>query len=333
MTYQQRGYRSLFWPIVLISVGLIWLLGNIGVLGAANLQVLFRIWPIFVIAIGLDLLVGRGSPAVGAAIALGTIALAVILMFAGPSLGLVTLPETKQASFSEPLGEATAADIQLNLSVGEATISALEGSTNLIEADLNYVGEIDFRAQGTARKSIFLSQTGEVTNISTWPFAPLFPGDDSLDLRWDIRLSPEVPLAVTVRGGVGETRLALDGLQISALNVDGGVGEMTIDLPAGDAYEVALNGGVGEFRVNVPQGATPTIRIKGGVGGFTVDVPEGVALRLEADTGLGEVTIAGNVPQIRDDDNNQVWETPDYATATQRILIVFQGGVGGLTVR
>ncbi len=333
MTNQQRGYRSLFWPIVLISVGLIWLLGNIGVLGQANILVLFRIWPIFVIAIGLDLLVGRGSPLPGAVIALGTIALAVVLMLAGPSLGLVTVPEVKQATFSEPIGEATAADVQLNLSVGRAIVSALSDSTNLIEADLNYVGEIDFRAQGTTRKSISLSQAGEVTSISTWPFASLFPGDETQQLRWDIRLSPDVPLVLTINGGVGETSLLLSDLQVSNLSINGGVGEMTVDLPTGEGYAVSVNGGVGEFRLNVPQGATPTIRIKGGVGGFTLDLPDGVAMRLEADTGLGEINMPGNVPQIRDDDNNKVWETADYATASQRILVIFQGGVGGLTVR
>jgi len=111
------------------------------------------------------------------------------------------------------------------------------------------------------------------------------------------------------------------------------VGEITVDLPAGVGYEATFNGGVGEFHVNVPEGAAPTIRIKGGVGGFTVDVPDGAALRVEADTGLGEVDMLRGAPQILDDDDNQIWETADYAGAAQRILIVFEGGVGGLTVR
>ena len=36
MANQKRGYRPLFWPIVLISVGLIWLLGNLGELGLTS---------------------------------------------------------------------------------------------------------------------------------------------------------------------------------------------------------------------------------------------------------------------------------------------------------
>ena len=65
---ENKGYRSLFWPLVLIGVGVIWLLGNLGVISWTNLTVLFRLWPLLLIAIGLDLLIGRQSPAIGALI-------------------------------------------------------------------------------------------------------------------------------------------------------------------------------------------------------------------------------------------------------------------------
>ena len=58
---ERQGYRSLFWPIILIGVGLIWLLGNFGIISGANLAVLFRLWPLALIVIGLDLLFGRQS--------------------------------------------------------------------------------------------------------------------------------------------------------------------------------------------------------------------------------------------------------------------------------
>jgi len=46
------GYRSLFWPIVLIGIGVVWLLGNLGILTGANLVVLFRLWPLVLIVVG-----------------------------------------------------------------------------------------------------------------------------------------------------------------------------------------------------------------------------------------------------------------------------------------
>ncbi len=48
-----------------IGVGVVWLLGNLGVLTTSSLVVLVRLWPLLLILIGLDLLFGRWSSAVG----------------------------------------------------------------------------------------------------------------------------------------------------------------------------------------------------------------------------------------------------------------------------
>ena len=42
----QRGYRSMFWPILLIGVGVVVLLANMGVIGATNWWDMWRLWPI-----------------------------------------------------------------------------------------------------------------------------------------------------------------------------------------------------------------------------------------------------------------------------------------------
>ncbi|KPK89854.1 MAG: hypothetical protein AMJ88_17020, partial [Anaerolineae bacterium SM23_ 63] len=109
-------YRSLFWPIVLIGLGLFWLLGNLGVLPEHSLWTLFRLWPLALIVIGLDIMVGRRSPAIGALIGFGAVALVLVLVFAGPSLGF-TPPETELITerFTESIGNATSARVNLDL--------------------------------------------------------------------------------------------------------------------------------------------------------------------------------------------------------------------------
>ena len=54
-------YRSLFWPVVLIGAGVMWLLYSLDVISASNLEVLALVWPVFVIGIGVDLMVGHRS--------------------------------------------------------------------------------------------------------------------------------------------------------------------------------------------------------------------------------------------------------------------------------
>ena len=84
---RRRSRPSLFWPMVLIGVGTVWLLTNIGVFKAENIVVLARLWPLLLIVAGLDLLFGRSSPNLGAIIGIATVVGVLLLMLVGPSLG------------------------------------------------------------------------------------------------------------------------------------------------------------------------------------------------------------------------------------------------------
>ena len=42
-------YRSMFWPVILIGVGVIWLLSNLGLLPAASIAWLLNLWPLILI--------------------------------------------------------------------------------------------------------------------------------------------------------------------------------------------------------------------------------------------------------------------------------------------
>ena len=331
-TTGHRGYRSLFWPLILIGVGVVWLLGNIGVITGANLVVLLRLWPLLLIAIGLDLLFGRRSPALGAAIGLGAVALIIVLMLVGPGLGWAGDYEVKTASFSEPVGDARSAEVLLNLSVGRTTISPLRDSSNLIEADLTYVGEVEFRTEGESHKVVELHHVRGVQ--AQFPLDFLGWAAPGGELTWDIGLSPNVDLNLTIGGGVGDARIDLSGLQLTDLTVNSGVGTIALTIPAtGERYAATINSGVGDFTLTVAEGAAVELDITGGVGGFTIDVPDEAAIRLEADTGLGDVSVPGWLAQVSGDDDNGVWETENFSSAETPIRIQFDGGIGGLTIR
>lgn len=330
--------RSLFWPIVLIGIGVIWLLGNLGVISAANVSVLFRLWPLVLIVVGVELLIGRNSPGLSALIGIGAVVLLVLLMIVGPSLGWAADVEVKTASFSEPLEDARSARVSLNLGVADTHVGALSDSNDLITADLSYVGEVDFVAQGETEKVISLSQTSAEDNggFNFFGFGWFFQGEQ---LNWNIGLSPEVPIDLSINGGVGEANLDLSSLQVTGLNVSSGVGAMTVNLPSsGESYSARLSSGVGEFNVTIPEGPDVTLNINGGVGESTIDVPEGAGVRVDADSGVGGVNLPSNFIRTSGDDDNfvgerGVWETEGFAQADQRIIITFNGGVGGLNVR
>lgn len=335
-----KRYRSLFWPIVLIGIGVIWLLGNLGVLTASGLLVLARLWPLLLIVIGLDLLFGRQSPVVGALIGVGAVALAVALMAVGPSLGLAGPSyDVQTATFSEPRDDATSVSVNLALAVGSAAIVPLADPANLFEADVRHLGELTFDVTGETgktSKTIHLSEN-EVDHTSFFtPDLGIFGAafDNRSELRWNIGLSPQVPLALTISGGVGDSELDLSALQLTSLNLNLGVGAVTLRLPAADAaYTATISSGVGAADIAIAPGAALTLTVSGGVGATTIDVPDGAAVRLEGEGGLGGMTVPGSLTLVSGDGDNGVWESEGFSSADRRIEIIFNGGVGGLTVR
>jgi hypothetical protein len=330
---QMRGYRSLFWPLILIGVGVVWLLGNLGVISGANLSVLFRLWPLFLIAIGLDLLIGRNSTAIGAAIGVGTVVLVIILMLVGPGLGWATNVDAQTDTYSAPLGDASRATINLNLGVGESSVYALQDSTNLIDAELKHIGEIDFRVEGETDKVVSLSQRNAEMSVNVLPFFN-FGSNFEEDLHWNVGLSPNIALTLSLHGGVGDTQLDLDGLQITSLTLNSGVGAIAVTLPAtADTYPVTIKSGVGEAHLTLVEGASVEMSIDGGVGAVTIDVPNDAPLRVEASSGLGGNDLPGNLTRISGNDDHGVWETAGFSGATNPITIHYNGGIGGLTVR
>jgi hypothetical protein len=336
---QRQGHNPSIWAFILIALGIIWLLFEAKILSGANLVVLFRLWPLVLIAFGLELLFGRRSRSISLLIGGGAIVLLLVLMAVGPALGLAPSAEVKTAQYSEPVGDATAASVNLDLSVGRTTINALSDSTKLIDADLRYVGDVDFKVTDSgSQKAVVLTSKNE--SVQWFSFLGLSLNADENDLRWNIGLSPNVLLDVHLSGGVGDDTLDMSGLQLSRLSYKGGVGDTTLSLPGRGSYGVDFNGGVGKLLVNFADGAGVNATVDAGVGEITLDVPDDAPVYVEAEGGLGQVHIPSNFTRISGDDDNNVtrngvWESASYSAASdsERITIKFNGGVGNLNVQ
>lgn len=287
---------------ILIGIGILFLLVNV-------LDISWgRLWPLILVILGLYLLFGRnsiGSP-------------------------------TKTGYFSAPLGDTKSARINLNLSVGEASITPLTGSDKLIDAEVHYIGEMDFSVSGESEKIVTLRQTSDSglhwINPATW-----FANFDGLP--WRVGLTPDVPLDLNVSGGAGRSELNLHGLNITGLKLQGGVGQMIVSLPAStNSYNVQIQGGLGETRLNFLADTSASIRIQGGVGQIIINTPSDAALRLRSRGGIGSVDVPSRLIRTAGGDSDfelgktGTWETPDFVTAAHKIEIDYEGGVGTLRV-
>jgi hypothetical protein len=329
----QRQYRSVFWPILLIGVGLLWLMNNLNLLPGWSWGTLWQLWPIFLIAIGLDLLIARRSAILGAIVALATIGLVIVVILAGTTFGLGRDINVITEQFSEELGSANSARIDLEFSMGPTLIEALNRSDDLIQAEITHLGEVEFSSSGTSRKTIQLDTIEGSIQVGRLDLY------DEHKLRWEIGITPEIPVELNIRGGVGESELDLSELNLASLDLDVGVGQIRILLPATSGeYDAHITGSMGETYIEIADEADIRLDIDGGVGEVTIKVPADAAVRLDASIGVGRVRVPSSYRQISGGDNdfvgeNGVWETPGFNTAERRIIINFNGGVGDLIVR
>lgn len=327
-----RRYRSMFWPVVMIGVGVVWLLANFSLIPAVNLNWLASLWPLLLIGIGLDMLIGRRSPVIGGLIGLLLVGGVVVLAAAGPALG-VRMPsgaEVKVEQFQAPLENATSAKVTINSSSEPVEVHAAAGTDQLIDAEIGHTGEIDFRVTGAGEKQVYLGKRGTVG------FS--FNLMDTNRLRWDIGLTNQVPLELVVDSGSGSVVLDLDGLLLTNLVVESGSGSVRVTLPeSGEAYDASVDSGSGSVAVSLPANTDVTLRLNSGSGSVSIDLPAGAAVQLDVrSSGSGSVNVPGAMSRTSggDDRDEGVWETSGFAQAAHKITIIAEDlGSGSLNLR
>lgn len=345
-------YRSLFWPLVLIGAGVIWLLYSLGALSASNLAVVGLVWPVFVIGVGVDLLLGHRSMLAGAAIAVVTLAIVIVLMAIGPGLGWVGSTTLKTETFSTPVGQATQAQIELGLSGYTTTVHALPQAAGadrqLFSATVTHRGTVAFTAEGTTTKTVNLRPT------EGWQWWQRI-GSDTKN-PWDIGLAPGVPLSLIVLASSGSSTIDLTGLQLQKLELDASSGDsqvvlppadqlsatradvelqsssgrMEVHAPAGSGFATNIGMSSGDTRLTIGKDSTADIRFRGSSGQFVLTVASGQALRVEVrQVSSGDVHLPDGLTRLSGTGREGVWQTAGYESAANRVDLIVESMSSG----
>lgn len=305
MSDYRKPYRrgSLVWPIVLISLGIVFLLDNMGVVDWDVWSMIIRLWPLLLVTAGLDILFGRRSgvwPVISVVFMIAIFAGAIWLVQSTSSLfegSRIT------QNVAQPLEDAQDAELEINFDAGELVISRLDDSSNLLE------GVLDLHENENLEQSYRLvGDKGYFVLESTGRYSGLWGFDDGIfnSREWVLELTDSIPLDIQISTGAGLSEIDLRGLTISKLDVETGVGEMVVYLPDSGHFEVNISGGVGVLRVFIP---------------------EGLAARIHMDAGVGNTSVIGDFER-----EGGVWESPNFETAEDWVEIYMSGGVGSIEV-
>jgi len=289
-------------PTFLIGVGVLFLLSNFDLITWGAWGLFLRLWPVFIIAIGLDIIVGRRS-VFGA-----LIALVLMLAILGGALALIGpgMPATAYEIGWTPEETVNRLSAEIKPAVGAMRIDtkrvAPTSGTLLVQGMLylNKGEEVDETYTVTGGEArISLTTHGPAVYLPTF--------DIEAREGWQVSLAAATPLDLSAGMGVGQAILDLSAAQLVALDVNLGIGLLEVTLPEGN-YAARLDGGIGQIIVWLPEGAD---------------------VRIVTDTGLTAV----DLPPGFHEDEEDVFTSPGYDEAEQRIELTLDHGIGSVVVQ
>lgn len=243
MAQRSRSRRSgLFFPLLLVAFGILFLLVNLGVVGREIWRDVWRFWPVLLILLGLDLLGGRGS--VGRAV--GSLFSVLVLVGAAFALFHLFAPDawiTEVQSLSQPLNEASEAQIVLACDGCSMTLDGPSSQDTLIE------GAVTLRRDDRLHQAVRVDSGVLRFELKSNPLLPFLLTASRSDHVWDLRISAELPLELAIEAGP-TIDLDLVGLDVRRADLSTENGITTLRLPETGQSVIYVAGD--ELRVRVP---------------------------------------------------------------------------------
>ena len=243
--------RSIFWPLVMIATGVLWLMVGMDIIPRANLWALIHIFPFLLIAFGLGLILRAYWRFAGILVSLLVVAGAVMAVFYAPQFGWNNAPSWGWGwdlwSFDSDLGGAIAGS------------GVVKTETRQV-SDFDSI-DIDFPAEITVKQGKSESVTLEAED-NLLPQLALDVRDGTLhfentERRWSERVNPTKPVLITI------TVVDLKQVQFSS------AGKMLIDSLKTDSLELSVSG-AGDLTLNDLDVNTLEFRLSG-AGNIHVD--------------------------------------------------------------
>lgn len=229
----RRG--NLFWGAVLVLLGLLLFIDNIGIL---EIQVWRIFWPLLLIVVGVWFLIGY---------------------LRGPQ----TLP-VETVDF--PRENAETADIKLSHGAGRFTIKDGSQPESLLYGSFSGGVKHSLRRDQNA---VQLSLNVKDPSVFWW--GPWNWGS-GVGLNWDLNLNPDVACNLEIKAGAGELIADLTGLKVKELRLDTGASSSIVDLPENAGLtNVKISAGAASVKLNVPMNVAARIKVSGGLMGATID--------------------------------------------------------------
>lgn len=302
-TIKQRGF---FGPILLISIGLIFLGNNLGLIPGEGWELIWRLWPVLLIIAGLNDLIRREGIAwpillIGAGVffllnnfgprvwiswteiiqlwPILLIAAGIDLVFKGDSIwftiaGVVlTLVLIGGSVWIVREGFQVAAEYtdireEYTYEITELEVDLSLGAGELILGSETPEGILIL---GSITPDKHTEQTSTSGNKVFYQLEQSEPGFYPHTARWELDMTDDLAADLVVNNGAGEVILSLEKMDLASLDLNQGVGRLIIRFPAMTSGKILIKQAVGIIQVDLPDNVDIAIDAQNGLS--KVDFP------------------------------------------------------------
>ena len=227
---------GMFWGLVLITVGALLLLDNLGLLA-------FDIWmlmgPALLVALGLWVLLARPAR--------------------------VGVEAIEGERLSIPLQGASRAKVSIRHGAGELNLSSGAAAAELLTGSFGGgVGHNSYLSGDVLRS--------ELSGGSDRIMLPGRLGPWSEGLNWEVAFNDQIPLSLECRTGASESRFDLRELKVTEFDLRCGASEVTLWLPEAAGHSrINIRGGMGAIKIHVPEKVAARFSISSGMSDVNID--------------------------------------------------------------
>jgi hypothetical protein len=226
---------GLFWGVIILVLGLMLLLNNMGVF-PAGLNVWNIFWPLLLVLVGVWFLLG-------------------------PALNKRSLNEE---TLSIPLGNTTEAEVILQYEAGKLTLTSLNAPGQLLAG--TFYGGVEHKLDdlGAGKVRVKVNTPHDLVMVMPFNVGPN-------GLSWNLGLTGEIPLSLKVESGAADMLLDLTNLRVTDLKVETGASSTRVQLPVkAGAMNASVKCGAASVVLVFPPEVAGRIRIESGLSGNKV---------------------------------------------------------------
>jgi hypothetical protein len=263
----RKGMKKTFkiGPIILITLGIIFLLNNFGILPWDIWTNLWKFWPVIIILIGIEILIGQS-------ISIRTMVILLVLVFLIPIFiavnPLTRNPlETQTVPISEPAASITRAKIIIDLPAVTLNLKAASSnSEKIIDGKISFskaASEPKITKEEDFNQAIFTINQDQ--QKSPLPFISSLKNDAELNL------TQSIPLEILFKTGASSANLDLNNLRVDYLEIDSKASNLKISFGNQYSSRAVLKTGASNIEIQIPKNLATKITVDSKIKNLSID--------------------------------------------------------------